>query len=395
MKKYLGLALLASIATTSAFASIARLEALGEDQYGSQYINDNRNAFLNAATINDHGSYATFEWGDTTKFKNEEGTPKAQGGVFKKQGNTTYGVYFGDDSNTASDLRAGGFSVLENGGGLNANEKGTLATWAQNENSIDLFYGKHAQAKDDQGKTGGTGLTVGKLEKKGTLLGLGMISGENEAYANIGLQNEYKLTNINNTAATALDGSDYHFKGKIGYQLGYIRNLNHGAKAFVEYQNQATEEKEQSSLSEEWTVTKIKLGWAKTSKLNDKFTAFYKVLYSNTNNKNYVYRDAKDKTQTLGATFGFEVMAKEWLTFRGSVANNFFGENENDDGDKKTVSDAVDVKLGATLAFGDFAIDGLIGNDNDGDGTAAETGDDNGTIRTDALMSRVSMTYKF
>lgn len=404
MKKYLGLALLASVATTSAFASIARLEALGEDQYGSQYIDDNRNVFLNAATANDHGSYATYEWGDTTKFKNSEvpGTnstdgPKAQGGVFKNNGDATFGIYFGNDSNTASDLRAGGISALVQGG-ANAN-LANLAGQVQNENTLDLVYAKdagsmkwgvrlsHAQANNEQGYTYATGKTAAKISKKGTLLGLGAIQGDNEVYANIGLQNEFKAETI-----TDLGGGDFHFKGKIGYQLGYIRALGNGARAFVEYQNQKMEEKEQSSLSEDWEVTKIKVGYGKTSKVNDKFTAFYKAIYASEDHKKYVFTSNKQSEQYLKATLGFEVMAKEWLTFRGSIANNLFGEAKNTNNKKKTIADAVDVKMGATLAFGDFAIDGLVGNDTNGDGT---NGDENGTLRTDSLMSRVSMTYKF
>jgi hypothetical protein len=410
MKKFLGLALLASVFTTSAFASIARLEALGEDQYGSQYIDDQRNAFLNAATINDHFDYVTLEHGDTTEVLNEEGTPKAQGGIFRKSGDAVYGIYFGSDSNTAAQLRAGLFSGLATSGALTATEAGVLSQQVQNENTLDLFYGKeaswkwgvklsHAQAKNEQGVST-AGVTVAEVKKSGTLLGLGAIKGMNEFYANIGLGNELELKEIGGIVtaggAAILNGNDFHFKGKIGYQLGYVRSLKNNAKAFLEYRAQDVDEKELDSFDETWKIQRIALGWAKTSKLNDAFSAFYKVLYQTETQENRGFTDNSDdwKQDFLKATVGFETQALNWLTVRGSVSNNVFGSTTDTSGDKKT-DEATEVRLGATLAFGDFAIDGLIGNDADADGIAGETGDDKGTIRTDSLMSRVSMTYKF
>ena len=61
------------------------------------------------------------------------------------------------------------------------------------------------------------------------------------------------------------------------------------------------------------------------------------------------------------------------------------------------------VNAGATLKFGELSVDGVIGN-NAGtsvtdSGTTTQTGSANGTdsgvLRTDTLMSRVSMTYRF
>jgi hypothetical protein len=402
MKKFLGLALLATVFTTSAFASVARLEALGEDQYGSQYVNDNRNMFLNASAINDHFDFATFEWGDTSKYKNEEATPKAQGGVFRKSGDMVYGVYFGADSNTASDLRAGGFGTLVPGGTLTVNQAKQFAGTVQNENTLDLFIGgetswkwgariSKAGAEDNQGNAVYT-----KMKKTGLLVGFGAEKGMNSFYANVGAGNEYEVE----ATSLAAVGGKYHFEGKVGYQLGYVRALENNAKAFVEYQAQDAEETEITALDETLKVMKIKLGWAKTSKLNDTFTAFYKALYSTEKQENRGFVSSSEDLEEsyLKATLGFEVMLKEWLHVRASIANNILGEttlvagSTSTSKEKRTISDSTSIKLGATLAFGDFGIDGLIGNDANGNGT---TGDENGQIRTDSLMSRVSMTYKF
>ena len=45
--------------------------------------------------------------------------------------------------------------------------------------------------------------------------------------------------------------------------------------------------------------------------------------------------------------------------------------------------------------FGDFVVDGLIGNNTSTGPGAESTAGGVGTLRTDTLMSRVSMTYKF
>jgi hypothetical protein len=434
MKKILGLALLATVFTTSAFASVARLEALGEDQYGSQYINDNRNMFLNAAAVNDHFDFVTFEWGDTTKVVNSESTPKAQGGIFRKSGEIVYGVYFGADSNTASELRVGGLQHLYRSGafgtptttttnGLAEGRISQLASQIQNQNTLDLFVGgetsfkwgarlSYTTSNNDQGYQGSNlnespvvaGVSIDEVEQSGILLGLGSVFGVNEIYANIGLGNDVKLNNITNTglavgAANSIEGEDFHFKGQIGYQLGYIRSLGNGTKAWLEYQQQDAKEEKIAALDGTQEVQRLSLGWGKTSKLNDTFSAFYKALYTQSSVESFGFVKSNEDVEAsvLRATLGFEVLLKEWLVLRASIANNVVGETTLTDRgasskDSRSIGDSTDVRLGATLAFGDFGIDGLIGNDANGDGTA---GDDNGQIRTDSLMSRVSMTYKF
>ena len=67
MKKHITLALGLVVLSGSAFASKARLEALGQNADGSQFLSDSRNVFLNAAHLNYHKDFVTFEWGDTNQ----------------------------------------------------------------------------------------------------------------------------------------------------------------------------------------------------------------------------------------------------------------------------------------------------------------------------------------
>ena len=110
MKKQIASILGIALLSTSAFASKARLQALGEDTYGSFFIDDARNVTLNPAMLNFHKDFVTMEWGDTTDTLAASGqdtaaTPKAEGGMFKASGNMVYGLYFGDESNTGNALR--------------------------------------------------------------------------------------------------------------------------------------------------------------------------------------------------------------------------------------------------------------------------------------------------
>ena len=71
MKKLLSIALLMALISPQAFATKARLIALGMDELdneGSYYIEDSRNIFLNAANVNDYADTVIFEWGEDGLF---------------------------------------------------------------------------------------------------------------------------------------------------------------------------------------------------------------------------------------------------------------------------------------------------------------------------------------
>src|SRR5690606_4845414 len=100
------------------------------------------------------------------------------------------------------------------------------------------------------------------------------------------------------------------------------------------------------------------------------------------------------KATYIPVVVGLEHESTSWLTLRASVGAVVWG-GEEDKKDERTFSDTVAVNAGATLKFGELSIDGVIGNAGAagvaGDNTAAS----NGTLRTDALMTRVGMVYRF
>ena len=90
MKKQIVLATIATLATTSAYATKARMNALGQAQdRGSFYINDTRNVFRNAARVNQTNNYTVTEWG-TAANAGAENAPNAEGGFFKNAGSFNY-----------------------------------------------------------------------------------------------------------------------------------------------------------------------------------------------------------------------------------------------------------------------------------------------------------------
>lgn len=387
------LVIITLLLSASAFASKARLEALGEDSYGSQYIDDNRNMFLNAAQIHNHHDFVQFDFGSTSAV-DQESSPRATGSYFTKNNGAVWGVSLGQNSNTANRLRAGGLTTTA-GAGVGAGAIGAATAKAINQNVLDVFYGRdsgamkwgtkisYTSSKDENASAG----NYDEASQSAYLVGFGAIKGNWEFYANIGLGNETKIENIGGT------GNDYDFKGQIGTQIGAIMNTN-GGKAFFEYRGITVEEKD--ILDEKWSITKMTLGYGREDKMNDIFTAFYKGYFFQDDQKNVKFADGTDNKETrITAVVGMEAQANSWLTLRGSVSNNLMGEEEDEDGDIATITDAVDVAFGATLSFGDVSIDGLIANDGDADGKGGEAGDDTGGIRTDSLMTRVSMTYNF
>jgi hypothetical protein len=389
MKNLLIITLLLS--ATSAFASKARLEALGEDMYGSQYVNDNRNMFLNPAEIHNHHDFVSFDLGSTVAV-DQESTPKASGTYFTKNNNATWGVSLGQNSNTANQLRAGGLAGTA-AAGIGAVVIAASTAGVLNQNVLDFFYGRetssmkwavrfgYSSSKDENASAG----NYDEISQNAYLVSFGALMNKWEFYANIGAGNNAKVKNIGGS------GDDYDFQGGIGYQLGAIINLANGGKAFGEYRGITVKEKD--ILDEEWDISKIVLGYGKEDKMNDIFTAFYKAYFFQDTQTNVAFQDGSDNKETrITATIGMEAQANSWLTIRGSVSNNLMGEDEDEDGDKATITDAANVALGATIMFGDVALDGLIANDTNADGVG---GDDNGNLRSDSLMTRVSMTYNF
>lgn len=369
MKKQIAIAMGLAVLSSSAIASKARLEALGEDANGSQFISDNRNVFLNAATLNEHKDFVTFEWGAESVTADAAATPNAEGGVFKSVGNMVYGAYFGSSRDVTNSLRAAaGANVAE-------------------QNVLDLFIA------GDAGVQWGANLTYSAYDQdstdtksSGMRLNGGVVAGDLSAFAQVGLTNKAEV------------GAN-EFEGKSSFDLGVTYNLSD-----MYYMARIDMANAENAAGNEFTKQNLHVGAAKAYRLNDRanlwMSAWYKMDKMEDKDAGFAgIADGETKDNYLPVSIATEIMVKEWLTLRGSVGHIVFGTNEVENGDKTTKTDTV-VNAGATLHFGDFQVDGLVGNidtgatgDNTVGGSDTSTGQ--GVLRTDALMSRVSLTYKF
>lgn len=383
MKKQLTVALGLAVLATPVFASKARLQALGEDSYGSAYINDNRNIWLNAAQINNHKDLVTYEFGTETT-GDDAGQARGEGGVYKAHGNFVYGLHFGGASNTANAMRAAA--------GL---------AGADEQNNIDVFIG------GDAGMKWGANLGYAKTSDESSPLTsesmrtrLGVIMGDTQAYANINLINNAKGTNA----------AGHKFEGDLGYQVGVIHAFE-GNTLFADYRSFEAEGT-QGAAKGDISYKQIMVGVGRVERLNDKTNLFAKASFVNADVENDAGAAAfgggaapricgasnaaifcEDyKTTQVPVVVGLETEATSWLTLRGSVGAVVWG-SEEDKKNERSIQNSTIINAGATLKFGELSVDGVIGNDN-GAGPAAN-GTNSGTLRTDSLMSRVSMTYRF
>lgn len=382
MKKQLTVALGLAVLATPAFASKARLQALGESANGSQYISDNRNIFLNAAHVNNHKDLVTFETGASSQVTDAANTPRAEGGYFFASNNMVYGIQLGEQSDYAHALRIAGLA--------------NTSTDVAERNAIDLFVGGDAGMKwgasvlysSSEDKTAAT--TDAKSQDS-MRVRLGATQGDLDVFANISISNNVELANGNK------------FEGSAGYQLGGSYKLN-AYTLFANYSSFAGDGTVGGS-KKEVSLSQTEVGVGRSHKLNDKAQLFTKVSYKmiNTSNDRVAAGDGDRFTvksldeNTLPIVIGLEHDSTSWLTLRASVTQNVF---VNEVKGQKSVSDASTtvVNAGATLKFGELSVDGVIGNGaaNGADPSAASaTGTSTGILRTDSLMSRVSMTYRF
>jgi hypothetical protein len=414
MKKQIVLATIATLATGSAYATKARMNALGQAQdRGSFYINDTRNVFRNAARINQTNNYAVTEWGDTAAT-----STNAEGGFFKNQGSFSYGVYLGSDvtdqgmggtaaganndaiasQNGYADYLAGNTRTTGSAANANTGETYGGTGFLNRGNDLDLFFGgdmgvewgarlHYANAKSEPGTPGATEQKSSSLE-----LGLGMVMGDLNAYVNYVLKDEAEFDGTNAGSKIENDGSMNLGVGYKWMDYTFFVDYDKTGLEYVASTGTAARTTEQSVLT---------VGAGYTKEISSTARLFTDVSFVRTSaedssatvNNNVEY----DKSE-LPLTVGFEADATSWLTLRGSISQNIFinsfsykaagGTVEN----KGTLANSTDVQAGATLNFGKLMIDGMIGT-NGNNGTAYNG--DQGVLDTDRLLTRVAVHYWF
>ena len=416
--------------STSAFASKARLMALGEDKDGSYFVSDYRNVFINPAELNSMKNMAVLEWGDkgstvgghlggaSLDFDN---ATKAEGGVLYGLSNGyKIGALLGDESDVASLTR-----VLASNGG--ADTEGLQSA----DNVLDVFIaGKtnvnwganllYSQSKDE---------TTGTTKHNSNFYAARLGASQDAWNAHLLLALGAKADRPNASLAPT-------YKGKFGARLGGGYDLSSSNKIFAMYENYKWDQANTTTATRVGIFTKTFLGFGHTQKITDSSTLFVKVQGEMTKIElKSVGTLAAAKIDRIAApiNIGFEHSATEWLVIRGSVVQNLYGTVKDEglaanfgtptsasdftnmgksirllaagrygsstsgNGGKKTIANSTTVNAGATLKFSSLEIDGLIGaTPSSRTGTLDSTANTNkGTLALDNLETRVGLTYNF
>ena len=411
MKKHLALILGVAFLSTSAFATKARLIALGEtESAGSLFFSDNRNMFLNAAYINEYKDFLTLELGSegqTATKKDSDTQPYAEGGVIKSFGNFVGGIYLGGES--ASVFEARQYLRLADG----ANAK------THQDNQIDFFFG------GDAGVKWGANLSYSKtdddannMDQSSLSSRLGVIAEKFEAFANVAWINKAEEDGF------GAAGKD-KFKGKLGFELGGNYNLGNNLKAFAYWKHAKFETDTVTSAgtiaigsgpaytgNADFVLNKYRIGAGHDYAVSSKARILSKLEYiKNSRKVETKDGDADLSNYSIPVSVALEYDASSWLTLRGSVTQSLIGKANNDydagllplvnpavladlPAKERTLNSTTNVNTGATLKFGNLAFDGLVGTGTATGGTV-DSKSEQGLLTLDNLMSRVSMTYRF
>ena len=390
MKRQLTVALGLLVIATPALATKARMEALGEDNFGSYYIQDNRNIFLNPARITENKDFVTYEFGASganIAGADSVAAPRAGGGFAKSHGNLVYGLNFGDSSPSTGAVRA-----LT---GANLQER---QPW-------DLHVGGDAGMKWGASVTyenfsqGGVG-SANRLSSEGLRLRGGVLMGDLDLFAHVSLANK-----ANDYQGNSVEGDMGLFLG-AGYMLNNYKLFADYRMVGAEYRGATTT----AGAKEDIDTSVLRVGAGRQERLNDRATLFAKLMVTRSmvddeGNASAVTSGVagqqESTTYTAPLSVGLEYAATSWLDLRASVIQNLWSKQEIDPKAGSKISQNVNgtaVRAGASLKFGEFSVDGLIATDSSAAGASTNTDgstDAGGTLRTDALMSRVSMIYRF
>lgn len=429
-----------ALLSSSAYATQARLLALGmneTDNEGMYYIKDQRNIFLNSAYVNEFYDYAVLEWGSngtlgalgatTAATVSSATSPKAQGGVFKKFGDMVYGVYFGNESNTSSLLRVAGTSAFAAAGAK------MLATA---DNQLDLFVGGGSDLKWGANVTYASGEDdVRKSEDSAYAVRLGVIGSGWDAHANISLNSEAESNESVTIALPATQTVVQKFEGKLGAHIGGSVEAMDG-RVFGYVKHYGWEQSDSAAYSgalnaviggQTGTVkgdfTSYFLGYGRDWAVNDSDKVFTSLTAKKTDINLKFTTKGEVRHIVVPVTLGYEAKATDWLTLRGSVVQNIWGQKDNKrvsgagttdlnsvarvlipaiygTNGKATITNSTSVNAGATLTFGQLNIDGLVGltdANRAGTNTAGQgnPSTNDGILSLDNLAASVGVTYKF
>ncbi|MGZ3795579.1 MAG: hypothetical protein ACXVB1_04405 [Pseudobdellovibrionaceae bacterium] len=359
-----------TLASGGAFASKARLQALGN----AAHLIDVQTMFNNPSDITLMGDWATFEMGSNGPFTYtppaaNAATTNHEGGMVRAHGDARWGFYLGHKSPTVALSRSNAWT-------------GGAGTILNEENPIEVFYAQKADV------SWGASLFYSNSDKKGPQLkqdtmGLraGARSGAWDAYVNVGLSNNAK----DSSAASVKE-----IKGKSAIKLagGYTMDTMYfyGRYGMSGFKGSAA-----GADTADLDGSQLELGVIDTIKGEGR-DFFYGVSYHMDSYKQKVGTEQKSEATYLPVIIGVEGEANSWMTLRASVTQNvLLGTIKDEIGlvtgaaltESNTWNNSTTVAAGAGLKFNKFTFDGTLGAAN------------GGVVNTTNLLANASLTYLF
>ncbi|MDD4973612.1 MAG: hypothetical protein PHY93_04640, partial [Bacteriovorax sp.] len=313
-----------------------------------------------------------------------------------------YGVYLGNESNTSALLRIAG-----------SNSAARLLQTTDNQ--IDLFVAGDAGIKWGANILYAAGKDeTATIESKDSALAtrFGVIGSNWDAHANISLVSKSERKD----GASA----DSEFKGKLGVHVGGSYNIAAG-KVFGYVKTYGWDQRLASDSMIKGDFTSYYVGYGRDMTVNGSDKLFASLGARKTDINIKFSTKAEVRHLVIPVTFGYEAKATEWLTLRGSVIQNLYGQKDNKfvtdnaglnglnavanavvtsvygSTGKSTVANSTEVNAGATLNFGQLSIDGLIGltNTTGGVDNPGTTVGKTGVLSLSNLETKVAATFKF
>jgi hypothetical protein len=357
------------IVASPAFASRARLEALGEGKNGSYYINDVRNMFLNPASIVKHKKKLMIELGQTnvsTSGADSKASGFTQGGFTNTFGDFTYAVYLNNFSDTMA--AAGDCDLNDDGDCADVGLGETVFSGIAPQNAVEVQFAGEGSVN------WGLALTTAG-NKQGTYSSsyfgarAGVEKDNLAVFATVGLGSSIK------------DGTTELLKGKTKIDAG----VTYGMDDMTVFGKFATSVNDVSQVEKGTTSFGAGLGWNKEMTKSTHMFTRLEGTYATAQTAGAT----TSKSYNVPVVLGAEAQALSWLAVRGSLTHSLLGQSLNGTGATTTAGQTA-FGAGVGLTFGDVTIDGLIANN----AAATAGGADDFGFGSD-MVSRVSLNYNF
>jgi len=353
MMKNLTLVLGLMIIASPAFASSARLNALGENgATGSYYVQDVRNIFLNPAQIVHFKKHFVLEFSPTD-------SATAQGLFTNTFGDYTYGISLNNNSVRANTLVGFANTALAASNNQFLGPDRTIEAFLAGEATdmnwgLSLFYSGNGDRNNTSAYTvNGTSYNLSGATRTSHLFGV---------RAGVDMNNFAVFTTVGITSNTAIqDANNLEMKGKVSVDVGatYTMDNTVAFAKFTTYGDDAV------NVLGAGTTTEIRhqdyaLGLGHKYEASKSVTLFSRLEADYAKDTRSNTSDAK--SWNVPVAVGAEAQALSWLALRGSVVQSLVGQNEavSAGGLLVRTNGSTSLNAGAGLTFGDVQVDGTL-----------------------------------